>query len=131
MNYPALRKTAAGLIRSAGFQMTARRSVPGSYDEIQGKPAAPTIQEWPVYGIKASLGKLTKYAEFSSRLQSMIASGAIMLILEAVSGYVPVIGDEIYLPGAGGGNSQWWTVLAADGLDPGGIDTMFNVMVRT
>jgi len=130
MNYAALRKTASGLIKSNGFLMTARRSTPGEYDETLGESAAPVVQEWPIYGIKASLGKLTKYAEFSTRRQSMIQSGAIMLILEALPDYVPSIGDQIFLPGLGGGNATWWTVLDADGLDPGGIDTMFNVLVR-
>lgn len=128
MNYESVRKSASAGIRSAGFKMTARRSVPGEYDEVAGQPAAPTVQEWDVYGIKASLGKLTKYAEFSAHIKSLVEAGAIMLILEAV-GYVPKIGDQIYLPGGSGGDSIWWTVQAADGLDPGGVDTMFNVMV--
>lgn len=132
MNYPSLAKTASALIRSAGFQMTARRSVPGEYDPTQGKPADPTVQEWQFYGVKGSLGKLTKYAEFSGltidQVATLVQSGAALLIAEVVNGYVPRKGDTIYLPD--GASGRWWTVEAADGLDPGGIDVIFNILVR-
>lgn len=104
------------------MKMTFTRKTSAGYDAVLGKPTAPTSVDFPVWGIKASLGKVTKYAEYATKFQSLIAAGAIMLITE-VTDYVPTKGDKVLV------GSDYWTVDVSDSTGPAGVDVLWVIMV--
>ena len=123
MNYPAIQANTAKMIASYGFAMTLTRAGVGTFDPVSSTTTGATPQTWNVFGMKGNLGKLSRYSEFGLIIGSDIRKGDVLVLLEA-GVVVPLPGDVLTMQG------EDWTVLASDGLDPGGLDLLYNMWVR-
>jgi hypothetical protein len=123
VNYLATQTKVAAKLKKAGFAMVLSQTIPGEFDPVAGVMTDPVTQEWPVVGMKGSLGSVTRYAENTTILGTTIQAGD-QLILLAAGTVIPMTGDILTIQGVG------WRVLASQGVGPTDVDLFFQVHVR-
>ena len=104
--------------------MTLRRSTDPAFDPVSGGTLTiPTVQTWQPYGIMSTYNSFDRIAS-ANRDGSLIKTGDMKAILEALPGVDPETGDELTANGA------TWQVIAVDPVSPAGVPVFFKCQVR-
>lgn len=123
MKYEDVRAKIAAKFRKVGFLMTLTQTFAGELDPVTGNVDGGQPFDWPVWGMKGSLGKISRFGDSTTKLGTTIETGDQLIIIEA-GVVVPKVNDVLNIKGVK------WRVLASDGLDPAGIDLLYQMHMR-
>lgn len=123
MNSSAIRSSVSKALKGM-VAMTLSRSTDPAFDPISGGTlTVPTVQTWPIYGMLTNYNSMDRHTS-QNKDGSLIQSGDMKALLEAVPGVIPLQGDKITVVG------EAWQIVAVDTLKPAGVALMFKCQVR-
>lgn len=126
--YDNVAKRAARAIKKRGASMTLRRTVPASIDQNTGIPTAPTVTDYPCYGIIQYFdSKASQLMYGTSILRDSLVKKEDQMILLQADGLDTAPNDVTDVLIFGGHS---YTIVNGLTLQPGGTAILYNVHVR-